>query len=157
MKNIANRVLLNALIGGLAFAIIGAVCGGAVGATLGFIHDKILGYGHSYLRLYAQGGVMVGVLSGVFGAMICGTFAFYEKPERATNLLIALIGRVAVGQVLGVLGATTAFFAYELVRRQFVDERLIFLITGDEQFLLLGAPALMICGAIAAALTKRDT
>ena len=156
MTKLTGRVLVNAFVGGLAFAFVGALCGGTIGALTGFIHDRILGYGHSYLRIYIEGGIMVGILSGIFGSLICGIFAFYESPNLQIRGLIPLVSRIAFGQILGTFCTTTAFFAYELAKHQLVGGRFIFILVQDESIILLGAPALMICGAIAGALWKSD-
>ena len=159
MKIFAGRVAANALAGGFAFALVGAICLGFGGWILGAALDRAglnnyLNF-HHYAADGADAGVALGAGSGIVGALIFGLAALQSAP-RIFAPVRALFWRVALGQFLGVVGAATFFALYEYLNARWHGQRLASNVLQDVSLILWGAPVLMICGAIAAALTKRD-
>ena len=106
----------------------------------------------------ASTGLIVGILVGVF---IYGVATFQTPFGRIFAPISELIGCVAIGQVVGTLGALTFFGAAAVFKTQVQGQSLFNAIAGgyDDIYLniiSLGTILLMICGAIAGALTKRD-
>ena len=102
------------------------------------------------------------IIGGLAGAVIFGVAAFQAPPDRFFAPLGALIGRVALGQVVATLAALICFGAIEAFRIQVQGQSLLNVTTGSFNNVYLnatsfGAPIVMTCGAIAGALTKRDT
>ena len=157
MARVAARVLANALAGGVLFALLGALCIGSGGWLTGAIIDfsGVTGEGPVYARQGAQMGVYLGVVSGVVGVLVFGIAALKAAPGELFAPLRALGGRVALGQVLGTLGAATFFFLFEAVQSHLQSQPFGFKVFGGAILIMFGAPVLMICGAIAGALSKR--
>ena len=63
---------------------------------------------------------------------------------------------VFYGQFVGAIAFTSSFYLFEFARSLLTTRLLASLLLEDLIFAYVGAPILMICGAIAAALTKRD-
>ena len=161
MKNLwaakfVARVVWNALAGGFLFAVVGALCLGAGGWLTGTIIDfsKITGEGPVYARMGARLGIHSGAVCGVFGVFIFGVAAF-RAPGEFFAPLRALGGRVALGQVLGTLGAASSFFLFEFLVAQLPGQNFALNVFRDAFVLSLAAPVVMLCGAIAGALSKR--
>ncbi len=155
MARLAGRVVANALVGGLIFAVVAAFCLGLGGALTGWILNPATNSGDHYALIGAKMGVAQGVVSGVVGALIYAVIAFKTAPGRCFEPLFAGLSWVAAGQIGGVLIAATAFFAVELAKSQLQSRPFDQAVGGDVMFIFLGAPALMVCGAIAGALSKR--
>ena len=137
-----GRVAANALAGGLAFAFVGAFCGGGAVFLI-----SLLGAG-------AFGGILIGAIAG-FTCGIAGIFihlfpAMKAKPGDFWEPFFDLAAPIAFGQFWGTVVACAAYLAIELIASQFggFDENL--------PLFSVGAPILMIIGAIAAAVFKRD-
>ena len=160
MKILAIRVLANALIGGIAVAFVGAFCVGLAGGFVGTALDYggFLGAqgetGFGFLGAFA--GAEMGALSGIIGAVLFALATVRATPGQILAPLKALIGRVTLGQIFGTSGAFTSFMAFELVKTLINHQGLASNIFDDLVWILYGAPILMICGAIAGALSKRD-
>lgn len=147
-----GRVLANALAGGLAFAVVGAFCGGITGFILGFAWSGSMGdaFGGVY------GGALVGVACGSVGFVIHLLPALPAPPGEFWQPFYDLTPRVAWGQFWGTILAITSFFAFEWVYALIHNVSFAKTFQGNEIFIALVAPALMILGAIAAAIFKRD-
>ena len=158
MRILASRVLANVIIGGLAFAFVGALCGGAAGSFLTFIVSIAVGefgIGMAFGQLTMFDAVL-GFASGIVGAFIFGVAAWRAKPSQLLTPFYELRRRVFLGQMTGTLLACVSFFSFVVIKMNLQNITLGDSIGYDGIYLLLGAPILMICGAIAGALTKRD-
>ena len=161
MTKLAGRVLANAIIGGMAFALVGAFCVGLSGGFVGTALDYggLLGAqgenGFGFPCAFA--GAETGALSGIIGAVLFAIATIRAMPGRILAPLNALIGHITWGQIFGTASAFTSFMAFELVKTLINHQGLAPNIFDDLVWILYGAPLLMICGAIAAALTKRDS
>lgn len=163
---VAGRVAANAFLGGLLVGVVGALCLGTAAYGLGTLMDYLylslpgakISRMTSMARLLPPTGIGAGFFGGGFvGASIFVLAASKAPPGRFFAPLSALIGRVALGQIAGTLGALTFFAAVEAFKIQLQNQSLLRVMNGDAKFIALGAPALMICGAIAGALSKRET
>ena len=161
MAKLACRILVNALIGGTTFAFVGAFCIGATGGLIGTILDYagMLGAreegGFGFLGAFV--GAKLGFLSGTIGVIILIITTIHAMPGRLLKPFNIIIGRLILGQILGTMGAFTSFMVFELAKTLVMGRGLAQNINDDLTWILLGAPASMICGAIAGALSKRDT
>ena len=144
-----QRILANAFAGGFHFAGVGSACGLLAGALTGLFHG---GWPGGFTGAFF--GVPMGLLSGIPGSLIYAVAAARAEPGDALQPMKEIKDRVAIGQLLGTVGAASSFAMVELFRiyaqritnSQGIDDSLLF---------MLIAPALMICGAIAGALWKR--
>ena len=100
----------------------------------------------------AGAGLFVG---GLVGATIFGVAAFKAPPGRFYAPIESLVGRVMLGQIAGTLGAISFFGALVAFKMLTQGQSLLDSTDSDLNILFLGTPALMICGAIAGALSKR--
>ncbi len=147
-----GRVLANALAGGLAFAIVGLFCGALSGFIFGIIFDGSLG-GSLIIASY---GILVGVACGVAGVLIHLVAAVVAKPGEFWEPSFNLTASVSLGQVWGTVAAIAAFVAFELIDSQIHQASFSTTVGEDVTFFCLFAPIIMICGAIAGAIWKRD-
>ena len=147
-----GRVLANSLAGGLAFAIVGAFCGGLTGFVMGLISDGSLSGGFG-IAFY---GALAGIACGFVGILVHLIAALTAPPDDFWQPFFDLTPRVAWGQLWGTVVAITAFYGFELVSSQIHRQNFVTTARGDGSFLILFAPAMMIFGAIAAAVLKRD-
>ena len=147
-----GRVGANAFAGGLAFAVVGAFCGGLTGFVMGVVSDGSLGGGFG-IAFY---GALAGVACGFVGILVHLIAALNAPPGDFWEPFFDLTPRVAWGQLWGTIFAITAFYGFELVRSQIHPQNFATAARGDGSFLILFAPAMMTCGAIAAAIFKRD-
>ena len=159
MKVLSTRVLANAIIGGLLFAIVGALCLGTGGFLLGTALDRaglgnILIFPH-FAAEGADSGVLMGAISGIVGCFIFGIAALRVSPNFFTPLR-NLWARVALGQFMGALSAGATFLLCEYINARVQGQRLSQNVLADLPLITYAAPILMICGAIAGALSKRD-
>lgn len=147
-----GRVLANALAGGLAFAFAGAFCGAMTGFLLGLSSHGSFGdaFGTAYF------GALVGVACGSIGFFIHLLPALFAPPDEFWKPFFDLTPRVAWGQFWGTLIAVTAFFAFERVDSIIHGVSFAKTFQEDGIYIVLFAPILMICGAIADAIFKRD-
>ena len=146
-----GRVLANALAGGLAFAIVGAFCG----ATTGFV-TEVAAKDLEYAFAVAAYGAMVGAICGVVGVFIHFVAAATARPEKPWKRFVRLTARMTIGQLLGTLGIITAFFTFNLITSQMNNGSFSRAVNENWVFIMYSAPALMILGAIAAAILGRD-
>ena len=146
-----GRALANALAGGLAFAIVGAFCG----ALTGFV-TEVAAKDLEYAFAVAAYGAMVGAICGVVGVFIHFIVAATARPEKPWRGFVRLTARIAIGQLLGTLGIITAFLAFNLISSQINNESFSRAVNENWVFIMYSAPALMIIGAIAGAVFKRD-
>lgn len=119
-----------------------------VGAFCGLVAGFITGLGFY--------GAIVDAACGIVGVFIPLIGAVAAAPGNFWRPLFYLAPHVAVGQMCGTLLAITSFFAYEFVDARFHHTDFSTIVREDMIFFCLFAPILMICGAIAAALSKRD-
>lgn len=157
ITKLAARVILNGLAGGALFAVVGAFCIGLAGGIVGTVLDyfSVAGGGNAFIGAYI--GFGLGALSGVCGVIIFGIAAFKIPSHRGLAPLRFLAARVIVGQVVGTIGAVTFFLFVETAKTRALGQPLSQGISEDLLWILFGAPILMICGAIAGALSQRET
>ena len=104
----------------------------------------------------ANVGIGGGFWLGFFiGLALFSIAAARTAPGRTFEPLRALFGRVALGMLAGALGFCSLFLAVEWARAWAQSQPLHMVAVFDSTWLFLGTPALMICGAIAGALSKR--
>ena len=148
----SGRVVANAIAGGLAFSIIGALCGALTGFVLGFAWEgsSDSAFGVAYF------GALVGAASGVVGLVIHLLAALPAPPGEFWKPFFDLTARVSWGQMWGTFLAITSFFAFELADSLVHNVSFAKTSQQDGIFIILFAPALMILGAVAGAIFKRD-
>ena len=152
------RVSANALIGGFATAIVGSLCGGAVGSFLIFVISLVtreFGIGMIYGKIMVFGATL-GLVNGIAGLFIFAIAAWRAAPSHFLMPFHDLKRRVFLGQALATLIACASSVVFGIIKSNlqniaFADE-----LINEGHYLLVGAPILMICGAIAGALSKRD-
>ncbi len=154
---LAGRVLCNALAGGVLVAIVGAFCLGIAGASafavLDFlVYGKVMGGMQHGFRLSSFGSA----IGFVLGLLIFGIAAVKTPPGRLFAPLQRFVGRVALGQLLGTLGALSFFAVLVVAKAQLQNQSLAKTVSADLIFIAFGVPITMICGAIAGALSKRE-
>ena len=147
-----GRVVANALAGGLAFAIVGLFCGALSGFIFGVIFEGSLG-GSLIIASY---GILVGMACGVAGVLIHLAAALVAEPGEFWEPFFNLTASVSLGQMWGTIAAIAAFVAFELIDSQIHQASFSTTVGEDVIFFCFFAPALMICGAIAGAIWKRD-
>ncbi len=159
MTILAGRVLANALVGGITFAFVGALCVGLAGGIIGIALD---GWSRTFSPAAGYGffgafiGAKVGAFDGIVGVFLFAIATIRAKPGRLLKPFSALIGRVITGQITGTMGALTSFMIFEFVKTLIISRGFSQNVFDDLLWILFGTPILMICGAIAGALTKRD-
>ena len=146
--------IANAVVGGFWFAFVGACCGGFGGATMEVLFD--ISSGGNLVGLVIIFGIGYGFASGVMGAFIYAVAAARSQPGQLCQPFHDLQRAVTMGQCVGELGACTSFLAFELLKAEAQNIPFGVGISRDIGYFFFGAPALMICGAIAGALFKRD-
>ena len=149
-----GQVLANACGGGLILALVGVICCGMAGALTDWIFDNAFSWTSltpETRHIYRDAGARIGALAGfVTGALLFGRLA--SKGEQIQVRFV----NVVVGQVAGVAAFSLIFYAFEVIKSWLLGKELILGLDSDATWLLYGAPALMICGAIAGALSKRN-
>ena len=100
-------------------------------------------------------GLTLGAWSGLFGALVGGVAASNARPG-ALLAPLAIIKRVALGQLLGTLAALSSYLILALAIAQLNAQPFIGSVEGGLVVALIGVPVLMNCGAIAGALWKRE-
>lgn len=150
--SVLGWALANAIVGGVAFAVVGAFCGALTGFSLDIASNGALN-GAFDLAAY---GAIVGVACGILSVPVHGFYALFAPPDEFLQPCFDLIPRLAFGQLWGTIIALTGFFALELVSSQTHTISFALKVREDGLLIILFAPALMILGAIAAAIFKRD-
>lgn len=151
------RAGVNLIVGGIITAIVGALCVGTAGGFLGYLLDlrgTPATWDGGFIVLGFIIGAAWGAWSGIVGAIIFGVAASKAKPGRFFAPL-ALIKRVALGQLLGTLGALSSYLVFALAVAQFNGDPFIGTVEDHLELAMFGAPITMVCGAIAGALWKR--
>ncbi len=157
----AGRVAANALIGGLLTALVGALCGGATSALLCYLlslRGAPAAWDDGMTELIALQfiiGACLGAWSGIAGAFIFGATAATSGPGRLLAPL-ALVKRVALGQLLGALAALSSYLTFAWALAQFNAWPFLGTVEDNLELAIWGVPVTMIFGAIAGALWKRE-
>ena len=155
----ALRIGAHLVLGAASAAIVGALCIGAAGALIGGIMDirstppswsNGFGFVGAWLGLY------LGAFGGLVGALSASVVAFDSKSRTSFAPLRAMLARVALGQLLGTVGALSCYFVWVLFLMQTRLQPFVGTVEDNVEFILWGAPLTMICGAIAGALWKRE-
>ena len=148
-----GRALANALAGGLAFALVGAFCGGGAVFTVALFEAGAPGQG-SFIGVPI--GVVVGAMCGVAGIFIHLFPALRAESGEFWQPFFDLTARVAFGQFWGTVSACTAYLTFEFIFSRIRGIPFSSGISEDMLIFAVIAPTLMICGAIASAIFKRD-
>ncbi len=155
---VAGRVLSSAIIGGVVSAIVGALCVGAAGALFGWLLDirsTPASWDSGFLFPGAWVGMSLGAWSGFVGLIAAGLVAFDMPSRHSFAPLRALLGRVAIGQLLGTLGAISSYLLLAWAIAQTQGQPFVGTVEDNLDLIIWAAPAAMIGGAIAGALWKR--
>ena len=153
----AKRIGANLVVGALLTALMGALCVGAAGAVIGGIMDirsTPPAWSLGFSAAGASLGMTLGSWSGILGAVIFGIAALTAHPGRFFAPIIA-IKRVALGQFLGTLGALSTYLLAAMFIAQTRGQLFVATVEDNAVIILIGAPLMMLCGAIAGALWKR--
>ena len=151
-----GRVLANALLGGLLCAIFGAFGCAIVGQLAEIIFSFELSKNADGIHALSFG--FIGFVAGLtFGTLIFATHAFRAPPGHLFEPFCGIVAGVLCGQFVGALAFSSSFYLIEFARALLTKRFIASLLLEDLIFAYVGAPALMICGAIAGALSKRDT
>lgn len=151
-----GRVLANALAGGLAFAVVAALCLGFCGGVTGWFLGESAEVKLIVAKFGVNAGVVIGGFSGVFGLIIFAIVAAKSKSEQFFGPLQNFLGCVTSGQVIGIVTAVAITLVFQLANAYLYHRALSAGIYSNAFLILLGTTALMIGGAIAAAIFKRD-
>ena len=148
-----GRVLANALVGGLAFAVVGAFCGGGAAFIVSLFEAGALSQG---AFIGVPFGAIVGFVCGIAGIFIHLFPALKAEPGDFWEPFFDLTAPIAFGQFWGTVGACTAYLAFELIAAPIRGTSLSTGVSEDMLIFAFGASILMICGAIASAILRRD-
>ena len=154
----AQRVGANLIIGALLTALVGALCVGTAGAIIGAIMDirsTPPAWSLGFSAAGADVGMTLGSWSGILGALIFGIAALTARPGRLFAPITA-IKRVALGQFLGTLGALSTYLLAAAFIAQTRGQSFVVTVEDNALIILVGAPLMMLCGAIAGALWRRE-
>ena len=145
-----GRVVANTIVGGFTFAVIALFCGMIVGGLAGVL----VGFdGGTYGALIGGG---VGLSSGVVGALIYAVASASTQSATILQPYLNLRGRVGWGQVFGTGSAYFCYLIFVLSRTQLKGAVSSEVALNDAGIFMFVAPAMMIVGAIAGAVFKRD-
>lgn len=156
-----KRVTLNAFAGALLAALVGALCGLMVSGLVVWVERsasialKILSapeFGAIITNAMTAGLAMLGAL---LGAIILAVAATRAKPGALMEPLLSLIGRVLLGQIAGTVGFCSLFLVVAGARASLSGQSFYLAAMNDSGWLFVGAPVMMLCGAIAGAFSKR--
>lgn len=153
----AKRIGAGIVVSAILTGIIGALCVATAGALLGWILDirsTPPSWDSGFLGPGLFIGLFLGAWSGVLGALFGGVAAFTARPVHIFAPL-EVIKRVALGQLLGTLGALSSYLFYALILTQTQGQSFVETVEDNLILALVGVPILMNCGAIAGALWKR--
>ena len=95
-------------------------------------------------------------MCGVAGIFIYFIAAIFVEQGKFWEPFLTLITRVTFGQLGGTLLAVTIFLTFELLRSRFNTFEFSNKVSNDVMIPFVAAPILMILGAIAGAIFKRD-
>ena len=154
----AQRIGANIIVGAITTAIGGALCVGAAGALLGWILDirsTPATWDGGFMGPGLFIGLTLGAWSGIIGAIVGAVAASNARPACAFAPL-ALVKRVALGQLLGTLAALSSYLVLALAIAQFNGDPFVGTVEDNLELAIYGVPLLMNCGAIAGALWKRE-
>ena len=160
---ILKRVVLNSFAGAFLATLVGALCGLATtqiigwldsGATAALKMSPDLNLGALIMNSMVAG---YGWIGGLVGAIIFMVATVRAKPAQILAPFQSLIGRVMLGQIVGTIGFCSLFLSVEAARAFLSKQSFYTLAMDNLLWLMIGAPALMICGAIAGALSQRGT
>lgn len=156
-----KRVVLNSFAGAVLAAIVGALCGLIVSATIVWLENALFvalkippapGFVADITNSITAG---FGTLSALLGAIIFAIVTARTKPGGLFEPLQSLIGRVLLGQIAGTVGFCSLFLSVEAARAATTNQQFAMLASDDLVWLIIGPLVLMVCGAIAGALSKR--
>lgn len=156
----AGRVLVSALIGGFFTAIVGALCGATAGALFGWILDirsTPPSWDGEFLLPGAWLVAYLGSFSGFVG-LFAGAVAAFDGKPASSIVPRALLRNLALGQLFGTGGAVSSYllFAVAVAVAQFSGDPFVGIVEDNLELVIWGAPILMICGAVAGAIFRRD-
>ncbi len=109
---------------------------------------------HIGLNVGIGGGFSLGFFIGLVLFVIA---AARTKPGRTFEPLRAIFWRVAIGIIAGVVGFCSLFLAVEWALSNLAGKSFYIKAVSGSGWLLYGTLVMMICGAIAGALSKRAT
>ncbi len=165
MRILAFRVLINTIIGSMLTTATGAVLLGNAGASvyafrtqpIWTVSSRECGSYFCYLETGNYGAITGAICGLILGLFIFPTVTINEAQMRnGISAFINLCARVVLGQCFGVCCFVLSYFVIIYGTAQTQNQSFDDLTLGHHQWIIYGAPALMICGAIAGALTKRD-
>lgn len=113
-------------------------------APVGWLIAAVLGF---------QRGLVCAILSSIF---IFGIAAFKENKQTVFDVMREISIRVIVGQFCGTCGAISTFLVVEFCLAHIQNAPFDQSVNEHAPIFLWASPILMICGAIAGALSKRD-
>ncbi len=153
---ILARTLLHALGGGVLAALVGALCTALAGALTGAIVD-IGGTPHRWDQGLIPIGTYFGVVLGGAGGAIVGVviYAFQgllRAPDRRLLPTKAALRQVSLGQIGATIGVCAAFFCFEMLFSLSQNQSFSRCVDRHLFWIMFGAPALMMCGAVGGAL-----
>ena len=149
-----GRVISYALLGGLGAALVGAICIGAAGASIGAIDSSPGTFsGRELVWIGFVFGVSLGGSGGgIAGVLIFAIQGFRSASRRSFLPPRSLLRSIALGQIVATLGVCSSFFALELVLSQINNQPFYQAVGQHLIWIMFGAPAVMVCGAIAGAI-----
>lgn len=153
----AKRIAANIVGGAILTSLIGALCVATAGAFFGWMMDLRStppSWDSGFLGPGLFLGLFLGAWSGFLGALIGGVAAFGARPG-AMFAPLSIIKRMALGQVLGTLGALSFYLVFALALAQLNAQPFVGTVEDNLELAIWGVPILMNCGAIAGALWKR--
>ena len=150
------RAALHTLCGGILAALLGAACIAIAGALTGAFLD-IGGTPADWQQGLIPFGCFLGLYLGAWsggltGALIYALNAFLGAPGPRLLPRRPLVQAVSLGQIAATIGVCTSFFGAELLFSLLTHQAFSDLIDRHLMWIVCGAPALMVCGAIAGAL-----
>ena len=159
---LVGRIACNAMVGGLLAGMTATISGGVAGA----IWDWANAGANVALKIRPMpgisppSGVMTGLLNGLvvgtlISALVFAVITARAQPGRLFEPTRAFLARVAIGLNAGALGFCSLFLLIEWARTALSGQSFYVQAIIDSGWLFWGTAALMVCGAIAGALSKR--
>lgn len=155
------RTLLHALGGGVFAALVGALCIALAGALTGAVIDiggTPYRWGESLIPIgFCFGLALGGAGGGIVGVILHALQGLFSAPDLRLLPTRAFLCRVSLGQIGATIGACASFFGFEILFS--LTQSLPFPACVDRHlvWIMFGAPALMMCGAIAGALWRGES